>query len=203
MNPNSKITSSHLSRLAIVYVRQSTVAQVRYNTESTTRQYALAGTAAELGWLAEQIVLIDADLGVSGRFGSDRDGYREIVARLCMGEVGAVFGLEVSRFGRSNADLTRLMSTLLRCTSCQLQPRAESLRTPQRGSQTPCGASKPGRQGRTGRRSRPAPAPTAEPARCRESLVRQAGSPLRRRMITAYLPYGSITAARNRDGNTA
>lgn len=109
MNPTAKITSSHLSRLAIVYVRQSTVAQVRQNPESTNRQYGLADTAAELGWLAEQIVVVDADLGVSGRFGSERDGYREIVARLCLGEVGAVFGLEVSRFGRSNADLGRLM----------------------------------------------------------------------------------------------
>ncbi len=109
MTPSSKITSSHLSRLAIVYLRQSSMAQVRQNTESTARQYGLATTAAELGWLAEQIVIVDADLGVSGRFGSERDGYREIVAKLCMGEVGAVFGLEVSRFGRSNADLARLM----------------------------------------------------------------------------------------------
>ena len=109
MASSSKITSSHLSRLAIVYLRQSSMAQVRQNTESTARQYGLATTAAELGWLAEQIVVVDADLGVSGRFGSERDGYREIVAKLCMGEVGAVFGLEVSRFGRSNADLTRLM----------------------------------------------------------------------------------------------
>jgi hypothetical protein len=73
------------------------------------RQYGLVGTAAEFGWLAEQIVVVDADLGVSGRFGAERDGYRQIVARMCMDEVGAVFGLEVSRFGRSNADLTRLM----------------------------------------------------------------------------------------------
>jgi DNA invertase Pin-like site-specific DNA recombinase len=109
VNPTAKITSSHLSRLAMVYLRQSTVAQVRFNTESTNRQYGLVGTAAELGWLAEQIVVVDADLGVSGRFGAERDGYRQIVARMCMGEVGAVFGLEVSRFGRSNADLTRLM----------------------------------------------------------------------------------------------
>ncbi|MEQ4304682.1 recombinase family protein [Plantactinospora sp. B6F1] len=84
-----------------MYVRQSTVAQVRFNTESTQRQYGLVGTAAEFGWLAEQIVVVDADLGVSGRFGAERDGYRQIVARMCMGEVGAVFGLEVSRFGRS------------------------------------------------------------------------------------------------------
>jgi DNA invertase Pin-like site-specific DNA recombinase len=109
MTPTSKITASHLSRLAIVYVRQSTSAQVRQNTESTQRQYGLATTAAELGWLAEQIVIVDADLGVSGRFESEPEGYREIVARLCLGEVGAVFGLEVSRLGRSNADLTRLM----------------------------------------------------------------------------------------------
>jgi hypothetical protein len=77
--------------------------------QSTQRQYGLVGTAAEFGWLAEQIVVVDADLGVSGRFGAERDGYRQIVARMCMGEVGAVFGLEISRFGRSNADLTRLM----------------------------------------------------------------------------------------------
>ena len=109
MTPSSKITSSHLSRLAIVYLRQSSMAQVRQNTESTARQYGLATTAAELGWLVEQIVVVDTDLGVSGRFGCEREGYREIVAKLCMGEVGAVFGLEVSRFGRSNADLTRLM----------------------------------------------------------------------------------------------
>jgi DNA invertase Pin-like site-specific DNA recombinase len=109
VNPTAKISSSHLSRLAIVYVRQSTVAQVRFNTESTQRQYGLVGTAAESGWLAEQIVVVDTDLGVSGRFGAERDGYRQIAARMCMCEVGAVFGLEVSRFGRSNADLTRLM----------------------------------------------------------------------------------------------
>lgn len=53
MNSTSKITASHLSRLAIVYVRQSTPAQVRQNTESTQRQYGLASTAAEYGWLAE------------------------------------------------------------------------------------------------------------------------------------------------------
>jgi len=55
-----------------VYVRQSTVAQVRFNTESTQRQYGLVSIAAELGWLAEQIGVVDADLGVSGRFGAER-----------------------------------------------------------------------------------------------------------------------------------
>jgi DNA invertase Pin-like site-specific DNA recombinase len=54
-------------------------------------------------------VVIDTDLGVSGRYGSDRGRFREIVARVCLGEVGAVFGLEVSRLARSSAEFTRLL----------------------------------------------------------------------------------------------
>jgi DNA invertase Pin-like site-specific DNA recombinase len=109
MNGEAKITASHRSRTAIIYVRQSTMVQVRDHTESTTRQYALAGEAERLGWPAESIEVIDTDLGVSGRYGSDRGGFREIVARVCLGEVGAVFGLEVSRLARSSAEFTRLL----------------------------------------------------------------------------------------------
>ncbi len=93
----------------MVYVRQSTVVQVREHAESTSRQYGLSGLAAEMGWPAEQIVIIDADLGISGRFGAERGGFRELVSRVCLGEVGAVFGLEVSRLARSSAELTRLL----------------------------------------------------------------------------------------------
>jgi DNA invertase Pin-like site-specific DNA recombinase len=109
MNGEAKITASHRSRTAIIYVRQSTMVQVRDHTESTTRQYALAGEAERLGWPAEAVEVIDADLGVSGRYGSDRGGFRDIVARVCLGEVGAVFGLEVSRLARSSAEFTRLL----------------------------------------------------------------------------------------------
>jgi DNA invertase Pin-like site-specific DNA recombinase len=109
MNGEAKITASHRSRTAIIYVRQSTMVQVRDHTESTTRQYALAGEAERLGWPAEAVEVIDTDLGVSGRYGSDRGGFREIVARVCLGEVGAVFGLEVSRLARSSAEFTRLL----------------------------------------------------------------------------------------------
>lgn len=105
----SKITSSHLGRVAIIYVRQSTLAQVRGNTESTARQYGLAEEAARLGWAASAIEVIDADLGVSGRSADNRSGFKEIVARVCLGEVGAIFGLEVSRLARSNADLSKLL----------------------------------------------------------------------------------------------
>jgi DNA invertase Pin-like site-specific DNA recombinase len=111
-----KVTRSHLERTAIVYVRQSTLVQVREHTESTLRQYDLAAQAARLGWAGTAIEVIDADLGLSGRSASHRDGFKQLVAQVCLGEVGAVFGLEVSRLARSNADLARLLE-LARLTS--------------------------------------------------------------------------------------
>ena len=109
MTAAGKITAAHLERLAVVYVRQSTIAQVREHTESTARQYALAEEAARLGWSAARISVIDADLGVSGRTASARSGFKELVGRVCVGEVGAILGLEVSRLARSSADLQRLL----------------------------------------------------------------------------------------------
>jgi DNA invertase Pin-like site-specific DNA recombinase len=109
MTAANKITAAHLERLAVVYVRQSTIAQVREHTESTARQYALAQEAARLGWGATRIAIIDADLGVSGRTASARSGFKELVGRVCVGEVGAILGLEVSRLARSSADLQRLL----------------------------------------------------------------------------------------------
>ena len=104
-----KITGSHLERLAVVYLRQSSPAQVRLNIRSTERQYAFADEAAKLGWEAERIVVVDGDLGISGRDAQAREGYKELVAPGVLGEVGAIFGLEVSRLARSNADLQRLL----------------------------------------------------------------------------------------------
>ena len=103
------ITRRHLDRLAIVYVRQSTFIQVRDHTESTRRQYAQSQDAARLGWPVSQIVTIDADLGLSGRSTAGRAGFKELVSRVCVGEVGAIFGLEISRLARSSADLQRLL----------------------------------------------------------------------------------------------
>ena len=105
----SKVSGAHRERAAIVYVRQSTLMQVREHTESTMRQYDLAAQAARLGWAGGDIEVIDSDLGLSGRSATHRDGFKALVARVCLGEVGAVFGLEVSRLARSNADLARLL----------------------------------------------------------------------------------------------
>src|SRR5271167_1794208 len=82
MNERAKITASHLSRQAIVYLRQSSAAQVEHNRESTDRQYALAAKARELGWPTDRIIVIDE---------------------------GLVLGLEVSRLARNNADWHRLI----------------------------------------------------------------------------------------------
>ena len=109
MRQDSKITGSHLERVALVYVRQSTLAQVRDHTESTARQYALVDEAVDLGWPRARVEVIDADLGVSGASTEGRDGFRTLVSRVCLGEVGAILGLEVSRLARSSADLSRLL----------------------------------------------------------------------------------------------
>ena len=111
VSATEKIKGSHLERVAIVYLRQSSPRQVRENFRSTERQYALAEEAARLGWEAERIAVIDGDLGISGRFSDAqaRKGYKQLVSRVCLGEVGAIFGLEVSRLARSNAETQRLL----------------------------------------------------------------------------------------------
>ncbi|MBV9323085.1 MAG: recombinase family protein [Chloroflexi bacterium] len=90
-------------------MRRSTTAQVREHTQSTARQYALVEEAVRLGWAAARIEVIDCDLGLSGRSAEHRSGFRDLVSRVCLGEVGAIFGLEVSRLARSSADLARLL----------------------------------------------------------------------------------------------
>src|ERR1700741_3110955 len=47
--------------------------------------------------------------GVGARWGLARAGFAELVSRVCTGEVGAIFGLEISRLARSNAEVARLM----------------------------------------------------------------------------------------------
>src|SRR5258708_13920950 len=129
MSAPNKIRATHLERTAIVYVRQSTMAQVRESRESQARQYGLVEEAGRLGWPASKIDVIDADLGMSGRSAERRTGFREVVSRVCLGEVGAIFGLEVARLARSNADLARLLElarltdTLVIDTDCRYDLR--------------------------------------------------------------------------------
>src|SRR5213080_757504 len=104
-----KITARHLGRLAMLYVRQSTLHQVLENTESTARQYALRERAIALGWETSRIVTIDQDLGQSGASATDREGFQRLVAEVGLGKVGLVMGLEVSRLARNSLDWHHLL----------------------------------------------------------------------------------------------
>jgi Resolvase, N terminal domain len=105
----SKITVSHRERLCLVYIRQSTLAQTRVNTESLERQYELAGLAQRLGWDRSLVRVIDDDLGMSGAEAAGRAGFQDLVAEVALGRVGLIVGLEASRLARSNADWYRLL----------------------------------------------------------------------------------------------
>jgi DNA invertase Pin-like site-specific DNA recombinase len=109
LSSTQKIRGRHLERLAIVYLRQSSARQLRENFRSTERQYGLAEEAARLGWEPARILTVDGDLGLSGRDTHLRGAYKELVGRVCLGEVGAIFGLEVSRLARSSAETQRLL----------------------------------------------------------------------------------------------
>src|ERR1700757_2419791 len=105
----SKIADRHLSRQACIYIRQSTMGQVRFNQESTERQYNLASKAQSLGWSSERIRILDRDLGQSGARTTNREDFKTLVSDVAMSQVGAIFSLEASRLARSNQDWHRLL----------------------------------------------------------------------------------------------
>ena len=96
-----------LARRAVVYVRQSTDAQVQDNLESQRQQYALVDQARSLGF--REVVTIDADLGLSASGMVERPGFQSLVAQLCEGSVGAIFALEASRLARNGRDWHHLV----------------------------------------------------------------------------------------------
>ena len=105
---HQKVDTSHLSRDAYLYVRQSTPRQVFEHGESRRRQYALRERAVALGWPTERVVVIDSDQGLSGA-DRDREGFQRLVAEVGMGRAGIVLGLEVSRLARNSTDWHRLV----------------------------------------------------------------------------------------------
>lgn len=103
----TKITSEHLERGAIVYIRQSSAYQVANNLESQRRQYGLADRARQLGW--DTVDIIDEDLGKSGSGGTERPGFEKLLAAICEGRVGVVVSLEASRLARNGRDWHTLL----------------------------------------------------------------------------------------------
>ncbi len=104
---SEKISPEHLTRIAYVYVRQSSLHQVRHHREGLERQYALAERAQSLGF--RQVVVIDDDLGVTGAGTHERPGFGRLLTAICQKAAGAVVALEASRFARNNRDWHHLI----------------------------------------------------------------------------------------------
>ncbi|TIL83155.1 MAG: recombinase family protein [Mesorhizobium sp.] len=110
------VTPTHLARKAVVYIRQSTPHQVATNQESLRLQYALRQRARELGWHEADIDVIDADLGVSGASAAQRSGFKELVGRVGLSEVGLILSIDVTRLARNCSDWYPLLDICgLRC----------------------------------------------------------------------------------------
>ena len=109
MMSNPKIQHHHQERLAIVYIRQSTLQQVERHGESTKLQYGLVEKAYQFGWSKEQVVVIDDDLGRSGSNAEGRPGFQRLVAEVSLDRVGIIWGIEISRLARSCKDWYQLL----------------------------------------------------------------------------------------------
>jgi DNA invertase Pin-like site-specific DNA recombinase len=107
-NPQTRINADHLARKAIVYLRQSSLSQVKHNIESQRLQYALADRATELGF--NQVEVIDKDLGASASSGSrERPGFQQLLTSVAVGDVGIILSRELSRLSRTDKDWCHLV----------------------------------------------------------------------------------------------
>jgi len=104
MSRSELVSSAHLQRKALIYIRQSTPHQVLSNQESLRLQYALQQRAVDLGWRQEDIEIIDADLGMTGASASHRLGFQGLVARVTLGQVGIILSVDVTRLSRNCSD---------------------------------------------------------------------------------------------------
>ncbi|MCY4382782.1 MAG: recombinase family protein [Nitrospinae bacterium] len=98
----TRITAGHLARAACVYVRQSSLGQVRNNLESQRLQYGLKARAKELGW--REVMTIDEDLGRSGGGGVERPGFQKLLSAVCENRVGIVLSVDASRLSRNGRE---------------------------------------------------------------------------------------------------
>ena len=98
------ITTSHLTRKAVIYIRQSTPQQALTNQESLRLQYALTQRAVALGWREDEIEVIDTDLGLTGTSSQHREGFQALVAKVTLGQVGIILSSDVTRLSRNCSD---------------------------------------------------------------------------------------------------
>ena len=106
---DERLTTTHRAKLAYVYVRQSSLNQVRQHQESTELQYRLVDRAVGLGWPHERVQVIDEDLGKSGAGSVERHGFQKLIAEIGLGNAGLVVSLDASRLARNNRDWHQLL----------------------------------------------------------------------------------------------
>ncbi len=104
MSTSELVTALHLQKKAIIYIRQSTPHQQISNQESLRLQYALQERAQHLGWHAENVEIIDADLGLTGASAQHRTGFQELVAKVTLDQVGIILSVDVTRLSRNCSD---------------------------------------------------------------------------------------------------
>src|SRR6516165_851291 len=98
------IKAIHLSLVAVIYIRQSSPHQALTNQESLRLQYALKQLALELGWREDQILIIDSDQGQTASTTGGRQGFKELVTMVSLGQVGIILSIEVTRLSRNCSD---------------------------------------------------------------------------------------------------
>src|SRR5258707_6347645 len=98
------VTPQHLQKKALIYIRQSTPHQQISNQESLRLQYALQERAQSLGWHADDVEIIDADLGLTGTSALHRTGFHQVVACVTVGQVGISLSVDVTRLSRNCSD---------------------------------------------------------------------------------------------------
>ncbi|MEQ9379880.1 MAG: recombinase family protein [Pirellulales bacterium] len=101
MNTSELILPTHLTRRAVVYVRQSTPQQITHSQEGLKLQYALTHRAVELGWPEASIEVVDVDLGRSGATTEGRVGFQELVAEAALGQIGILIAYDATRLARN------------------------------------------------------------------------------------------------------
>jgi DNA invertase Pin-like site-specific DNA recombinase len=108
-SPDEHLSNAHRSKTAYIYVRQSSVGQVRHHQESTELQYRLVDRAVALGWPRERVCVIDDDLGKSGTTSAERLGFQKLIAEIGLGHAGLVISFDASRLARNNRDWHQLL----------------------------------------------------------------------------------------------
>jgi DNA invertase Pin-like site-specific DNA recombinase len=109
VNISELVTTFHRGRRALIYIRQSSPHQVLNNLESRRLQYDLRQRACECGWDPQDVEIIDADLGKTGSTAVGREGLKELITRVTLGQVGIIFSYDVTRLSRNCTEWYQLL----------------------------------------------------------------------------------------------